>query len=417
MRRVGYVMSRFPYLPETFILREMTGMAARGWDVRLYPLIRQPADLVHADAVPWARSAQYLSAGPAALLAANIAELVRAPRPYLRLWAAVVRDCHREPGVMLRALALLPACVMLARLVRRDGVEHLHAHSATYPLLAAWTAHQLSGVSYSVTVHAHDIFMSQAMLARKLADVSFVAAISGFNRDFLTNHVGEQLRGRTHVVHCGVDLARYGFMGDDRHTPSTDVLDIVSIGSLQEYKGHEYLIEACRLLTERGVRFRCRIIGGGPDRERLQSRIDAADMGTTVLLLGPRVQEEVAEILSSANCYAQPSVVTATGQMEGIPVSLMEAMASGLPVVATRLSGVPELVRPGDTGWLVPPGDADALADALQEIGSGEDRTAVIARRGRRLVEQEFTVDGNVDRLTELLTLSQPVVAARQDAA
>jgi glycosyltransferase involved in cell wall biosynthesis len=165
------------------------------------------------------------------------------------------------------------------------------------------------------------------------------------------------------------------------------------------------------------VHFRCRIIGGGPDRERLQSRIDAADMGTTVLLLGPRVQEDVAEILSSANCYAQPSVVTATGQMEGIPVSLMEAMASGLPVVATRLSGVPELVRPGDTGWLVAPRDAPALADALQEIGLGEDRTAVIARRGRRLVEREFTVDGNVDRLTELLTLSQPVVAARQDAA
>lgn len=396
--RVGYVMSRFPHLPETFILREMSALRAAGWDLRLYPLMRQPGQLVHAEAVSWVQRAQYLSRGPVALLAANVRELLRAPAAYLGLWSAVLRDCRREPDVLLRSLALLPACVLLAGLVRRDRVEHLHAHYATYPLLAAWTAHRLTGVSYSVTVHAHDLFVSQAMLVRKLERVAFVAAISDHNREFLAQRVDEGLRGRTHVVHCGVDPAAYTA---PRHPRST-ALEVLSIGSLQPYKGQAQLVEACALLVQRGVHVRCRIVGGGPERGRLQARIDAADLQDVVLLLGPRVQEEVAALLSSASCYAQPSVVAADGQMEGIPVALMEAMASGLPVVATDLSGVPELVRHGDTGWLVPPGDATALADALQAVATDPAGAAVVASRGRRMVEQQFDLAANVEQLAQL---------------
>jgi colanic acid/amylovoran biosynthesis glycosyltransferase len=392
-------MSRFPHLPETFILREMTALAARGWDVRLYPLMRMRAEVVHDEARAWTDRARYLSVGPAALLAANAVELARAPLTYLSLWAAVLRGCAREPSVLVRSLALLPACVRLAAAVRRDGVGHVHAHYATYPLLAAWVAHRLTGVSYSVTVHAHDIFTSTAMLDVKLRDVRFVAAISRYNVEHVARLAGPQVRERTHVIHCGVVPSRYE--GPPRDTGAG--LRLLSIGSLQLYKGQAHLVEACRLLVERGVDVTCRIVGAGPEQEALQRAIDAARLSGRVLLLGPRTQDEVAALLGQANCYAQPSVVAPDGQMEGIPVSIMEALASRLPVVASDLSGIPELVRPGETGWLVPPADAPALADALAEMAANPAEAARRADAGRHLVEQEFDLRRNVEELAALL--------------
>jgi glycosyltransferase involved in cell wall biosynthesis len=171
------------------------------------------------------------------------------------------------------------------------------------------------------------------------------------------------------------------------------------VASLQAYKGQRYLIEACRLLHRQGVSFECQLVGRGQDRAQLEEQIAKAGLGDHVLLLGPKSQDEVADLVTAADAFVLPSVVQANGKMEGIPVVLMEAMASELPVVSTRLSGIPELVEDGVSGLLVSPRDAQALANALLSLYENRAKTPEMGRRGREKVLAEFTLGDNAAHL------------------
>lgn len=405
-RRVGYVVSRFPKLSETFVLREIDALEARGWTVELFPLLRGREQVVHVDATPWVQRVRAVPLLSLSVLVANVLTLLRTPRAWAGLWIAVVRGYAADPAGLTRALVLLPSCVHLARTVRREAVPQLHAHFATYPLLACWVVHQLTGTPYTVTVHAHDLFTSTAMLSRKLAPAGAVVAVSDFNRRFLAKTVGPDIAARTVVVHCGVDVERYSAAPAERG--SCDGPTLLSVGSLEEHKGQRHLVDACRLLVGRGHAVRCAIVGEGPERGRLEQQIAAAGLAGVVTLLGARREDEVVSLLATADIYVQPSVVAADGQMEGIPVALMEALASRLPVVATSISGVPELVHDGDTGWLVPPGDAAALADAVEDVLSDPWAATTRATAGRTHVETEFDLRTNVAQLAAVLERVRP---------
>jgi glycosyltransferase involved in cell wall biosynthesis len=179
-------------------------------------------------------------------------------------------------------------------------------------------------------------------------------------------------------------------------------LEILSTGSLQPYKGHIFLVKACIELRDRGIPFHCRIVGGGDLHPMLERIINENEIEDLVELLGARTQDEVSRLLRTANCYVQPSVITPSGKMEGIPVALMEAMASGIPVVATSISGIPELVKHGETGWLVPPETVTELADALTQIYQDPVEAARRAGLGRKWVLEEFELSSNVRKLASL---------------
>lgn len=404
--KIAYMMSRFPHLPETFILREMSEMERQGWEIALYPLIQQKQAVVHADAERWIPRARYLPFFSWDVVAANGRSLLRTPLRYLSLWGRVLWENLSSPNFLVRAIALLPKAVYAAQQMQRDGINHIHAHYATHPALVAWIIHQLTGISYSVTVHAHDIFVRTDMLDSKLRDAAFIAAISEYNRNHIAKLVGSWVRAKTHIVHCGIIPSHYPTQAAPRqpHQP----LEIIAIGSLQPYKGHKYLIEACAHLHAQNIPFRCRIIGGGEEMADLQHRIRAAGLSEQVQLLGAKTQDEVAALLPTAHCYVQPSIVTPSGKMEGIPVALMEALACGLPVIATSLSGVPELVRPSETGYLVPPADAVALAEALTAVYHHPHHAQTLALAGRQLVLQEFELSHNVRQLAHLFQQTHP---------
>jgi len=395
-------MSRFPHLPETFILREMDELERQGWQVSLYPLIRQNQRVVHAEARPWVERMHSLSFISLSSAAANARRLASQPGRYLSLWKDVVTGNLGSPKFLGRAVALLPMAVYAARLMVQEGIEHIHAHYATHPALFAWLIHRLEGIPFSVTVHAHDIFVDTTMLATKLRDAGFVAAISEYNRQRLGRELGPWALDKTHVVHCGIEPWRYQPREHARR--QGEVFEIVNVGSLQPYKGQSCLVEACALLAKRGLAFRCRIVGEGEERDRLKDQIAAAGLESCVFLLGSLPQEDLARLLPQAHVYVQPSIITPDGKMEGIPVAIMEAFASGLPVVASELSGVPELVRPGETGLLTPPGDAHALAEALYTLSQDPAQATCLARNGRQLVLSEFDLSANVTRLGDLIT-------------
>ena len=195
-KKIVYIVSRFPHLPETFILREMIHLEKLGWEVELYPLVIQRQDLIHEEARPWLARAHAVPWLSLPLIRANLGRFIRQPGQYLSLLGRVVRENMSSPKFLSRALLLFPRAVWMAYHFKREGISHIHAHYATHPALVAWLIHQLTGIPYSVTVHAHDIFVEKPMLATKLHDSVFISSISEFNRQYLVNLLGSVGKGK-----------------------------------------------------------------------------------------------------------------------------------------------------------------------------------------------------------------------------
>jgi colanic acid/amylovoran biosynthesis glycosyltransferase len=399
--RISYIMSRFPHLPETFILREMIALEELGWKIELYPLILQHQDVIHAEALPWVKRAHPVPWFSLGLLTANIQSFLSRPKKYFSLWWQIFRENLGSPKFLVRALLLFPRAVWMAREFKTQGIVHIHAHYASHPALVAWLIHQLTGIPYSVTVHAHDIFVEKPMLATKLHDAAFVSSISEYNRDYLVRELGPWIGDKTRIIRCGIDPSFYEAA---KIESNSNRLEIISVGSLQPYKGFIFLVQSCAILRDHRIPYHCRIVGGGDLRLELERSIQQYQLEDAVELVGPRTQDEVSRLLRSANCYVQPSIVMTSGKMEGIPVALMEAMASGIPVVASSISGIPELVREGETGWLVPPEDSASLADVILRIHAEPTEACRRAKNGKRLVINEFELSSNVSKLAALFT-------------
>lgn len=397
--KIAYIMSRFPHLPETFILREMQQVKLQGLDIAIYPIVFQEQPIRHEDVDAWLPELRRLPFFSREVILANFRQFGHDPWRFVTLWGRVVSQNVRSPNFLMRALALFPKAVYAAELMQAEGIQHVHAHYASHPALAAWIIHQLTGIHYSVTVHAHDIFVRTAMLDTKLRDADFVAAISTYNRDHLAKSLGLWAKEKTRVIHCGVEPDKYE---SARMIGDGDRLQLINVGSLEPYKGQAFLIEACALLEQQGLSFRCRIVGEGEERDRLQALINKRGLAEYVQLLGARTQAEVAALLSTAHCYVQPSIITPAGKMEGIPVALMEALACRLPVIASDLSGVPELIQHGVTGYLVPPADPASIARMCQRIYQHPLEAAAMARAGCQLVKRDFNLATNVGQLVAL---------------
>lgn len=398
--KIVYIMSRFPHLPETFILREMIAIEKLGWQIALYPLIFQRQAVIHREAQPWVKRVNRVPWFSWQILAANLSCAIRRPRLYFSLGWQTVWENRNSLKFLLRAVVLFPRVVWMAGRFQAVGVVHVHAHYATHPAFAAWLIHRLTGISYSVTVHAHDIFVEKTMLETKLHHAAFIAAISEYNREYLSSILGNWVKERTHIVRCGIDPGYYH--SRENSSNKSGLFEIVSVGSLHPYKGHAFLIEACALLRDSKIPFRCRIVGGGHLHNLLNGLIREYGLEEKVFLLGPQTQDEVSRLLKTADCYVQPSVITGSGKMEGIPVALMEAMASELPVVATSISGIPELVKDEETGWLVQPESALSIANALKSIYAGPAEARSRAQKGRQLVLNEFELMANARKLSFL---------------
>jgi glycosyltransferase involved in cell wall biosynthesis len=236
------------------------------------------------------------------------------------------------------------------------------------------------------------------MLCRKVSEAAFTVTISDDNRAVFERECGGPIR-TLEVIHCGVDTTV--FHPVPRPATRDARLAILAIGTLHEVKGQTHLIEACRLLAEAGVPFTCRFVGEGQDRAVLERQVADAGLTDRVEFLGRRTRAEIASLIGTSDVLVAPSVPTKSGKREGIPVVLMEAMSAGLPVVASALSGIPELVIDGSSGLTVPPGDAPAIAAALRRLHEDPELRARLGVAARERVVAEFDVDRNASRLIE----------------
>ena len=395
--RVLYVVSLFPCWSETFIAREIAALVAAGVDVRILSLKPPAETLVQADAALLLPRAQHPCTGLGGSLQA-LAAILR--RPWLTAGAAVRIGwrLRRQPVALAKSLAALARGLAALGWIERFAPQFVHAHWGTYPSTVAMTLARALGVPFGFTAHAHDIFVDDHLLKEKIERARLPLTISRYNIDWLARTVTPSARERLHVVHCGVDLAASRYRREER---AGDLL--VAVGRLDPIKGFDVLVEALALLDARGTRFRCRIIGEGPERGALVARIRRHGLADRIDICGAQPQEAVQAALHEAALFVLPCVVAADGNRDGIPVAMMEAMAAGAPVVSTRVSGIPELVGEGE-GVLVAPNDASALADALAGLLADPARRERIALAARRKVEREFDARREALRLLGLLT-------------
>lgn len=399
--RVAYVMSRFPKITETFILYEILELERRGVAVEVFPLLREPAKVVHPEAarlMPRVRFQPFVSA---AIIAAHWRVFRRAPRRYLATLAEVLWGTRRSPNFFLGALGIWPKSVAMAEQMECRGVAHLHAHFASHPALAALIVHRLTGIPFSFTAHGSDIHIDQTMFGAKLRAARFGITVCRYNVDFLAERCGEWVRGKLRVLHCGTDPET--FTADEAPAPPGKPFTILCVGALREVKGHRHLIDACTLLRARGIRLRCRLIGEGDLHGDLMRRINRAGLWEQVHLLGARPRAAVSAEMRAADVVVLPSILGRRGDREGVPVALMEAMASGKPVVSSRQSGIPELVEDGVEGLLCPPGDARALADALETLARDAELRRRMGAAGRRKILAEFDMRQSAQLLARML--------------
>lgn len=371
--KIAYIMSRFPHLPETFILREMNELEKMGWNISLYPLIFQQQPVVHPDAQNWFARVKYSAYISPRILQANFSLLIKRPLLYLKLLTTVFIKNFSSPNFLFRSLLLYPKAIYFAQEMKNEGIEHIHAHYASYPAMVAWIIYQITGIQYSVTAHAHDIFARTQMLCEKMKDAAFVIVISEYNREHIASIVGEYVKEKTHVIHCGILPEKY--TQANQRVSLQEPFTIICVGSLKPIKGQIHLIEACRILKEREIPFQCKIVGDGPEFPSIHERVVRYGLTDCIELMGSKNEEQVAEILPTGHCYVQPSLG------EGIPVAVMEAFVSGLPVVATAYTGVKEVIHPGQVGYPVHPPESAELHRGLSIIYRDLKEAAQVANR------------------------------------
>jgi glycosyltransferase involved in cell wall biosynthesis len=408
--RIGYVLKMYPRFSETFIVSEILAREAAGEQLTIFSL-RPPVDpRFHPEL---------------ARVAAPVTYIDRPGKPSL-LWLALRDAAHTHPSLadgIARTLPQLLAAevddavqsVLLARASLDAGITHLHAHFASVATTVARLASLLTGIPYSFTAHAKDLFhrdVDPADIAEKLRDAHHSVTVSDYNFAYLRQQHPADVN-RLHRVYNGLELSRFPFRNitaipaptgnpaSSAAHPATP-LRIVAVGRLVEKKGFALLVDVAARLHSADIPIHVSIVGDGEHRAALTAQIARLGLADHVHMLGSLPQNDVSAVLAGADLFVAPCIVGADGNADGLPTVILEAMALGVPCVATDVTGIPEVVRDGDTGVLCPSGSVDALEQAVLRVIRPEFDGIGMTRRARALVEEMFDSARQASRLAAL---------------
>jgi colanic acid/amylovoran biosynthesis glycosyltransferase len=392
MAQFAYLFERFPSFGQTFSYREVAELARQGITPPIFS-IRNPRDEPPQE---WnahiVKRVHYLPEEK------HLLDDVRQASKKGKLTQEIITALD-EWGRRTDFLRLYQAVYIGLRL-REMGIRHVHAHFAGMAARTAFWIHRFFSITFSFTAHANDIFVPRdfEIGLDQLVDAARVIVTE---TDYAARFLQERFPGcadRVHRVYNGLDLAEFG-----RADFSTAPPLVVAVARLIAKKGFLDLIRACGLLTERGKWFCCEIIGEGPLENELREKIKQLELQDRVALAGARPQQEIRERLAEANVFVLPSVIDPEGGMDNLPTVIMEAMATGLPVISTAIGGIPEMVMGGETGFLVPPRDAVALADVIEKLIGDAVLARKMGRAGHERAQELFSIEKNVRELCALI--------------
>jgi colanic acid/amylovoran biosynthesis glycosyltransferase len=407
MARVAYLMSHYPAISHAFVVREIEHVRATGVELDTLSVHRTPAHdlLAAADRQAEATTFSVLPTSLGRLLGAHLEALVRSPRRYLRTLALALRT--GAPGLRERLwhVFYFAEAMILLRHCRRARIAHIHAQFADVATdVAMLVTHYRSGqrvdgveCSWSLAVHGSAEFydVTRYALADKLDHARFAVAISDFGRSQLMRLSPLERWSRIHVVRCGVDLDVYA---PPAQRSSSDLRsNILFVGRLLHGKGLSLFFEAIAKLRRRGAEVVATIVGDGPARAEFEAVAGRLRVSEHVRFVGAVGQDDIRSYYADADIFCLPSFA------EGIPVVAIEAMAMELPVVATRIMGIPELVDDGANGILVAPGRADELTEALARLVRAPQERRSMGSAAREKVRRDFDVAASARRMRAVL--------------
>jgi len=386
--KVAYLLTRFPVVSETFILNEIVEALHQGVDIRVFSELPPNETCPHGKLKHLEGRIEYLpsleSSRPLKTMLLHLRFFLKRPLPYLKTFAYALRNRH------LAMLWAFKVCVHFARRLDEFRPDVIHTHFASHTARFALLVSRLLGIPYTLTIHGwYDLYKAPPSYMRELVMNSLkTVTVCEFNRKHLEREY-DIPHGMIEVLMCGIEV--------DSFTPGVEDQKegglILSVGRLHFHKAYHHLIDACRILKEKGVEFKCWVIGEGELREKLQDRINKLDLKDRVALLGMKSNEEVAEYLKRAQVF------TLSSEVEVVGIVFMEAMASCLPVVAPSVFGVPELVEHGKTGLLYDPGDSATLARHLAYLLDHPEVRKEMGLKGREKVRREHDLQRQVSRL------------------
>lgn len=400
-RKLIVVVSQFPEPNETFIVREIAELRRRGFEILVLSLKRRPETINDPEAQELLPLTRY-PAGMGSVLRDALRTLARAPGSAARAIGRALADCVAAaptPALMVKQLAVLPIVLAYAGRLPRSRAR-LHAHFASVPTAAVRMLAAFRASPYGFTAHAWDIYVPEnaRQLARRIGGADLVVTCTAYNRDTLGRLARTpQDAAKVNLCHHGLEFSGY-VPGKEREAGL-----ILGGASLVEKKGLHHLVDACAVLRRDGVGFRCVLIGEGPERAALARQAEVLGITDAVEFTGRVPHRELVSWLRRASVLAHPSIVDRNGSVDGIPNTIVEAMAVETAVVATRLSGIPEVVVAEETGLLVDPGDVTGLARALARLLADGALAQQLGTAGRRLVLDRFDIVRNVERLATLL--------------
>lgn len=399
--RIAYLTSVYPRACDTFIRGEVEQLRAMGATVDTFSIRRPTPDHLVGPAVmaEHAGTTYLLDGGLARLLLATLAVKLLHPLRFLRALSLAWRTGMPGLRYRVRQLAYLMEAALLAREVRRRGIQHIHDHIGESSGTVAMLAAGLAGVTYSITFHGPSIFYAprQWALGEKVARSAFTVCISEFCKSQCMAFTDPEAWGKLKIVRCGVEPS----ILDAPPTPVPDAPRLVCVGRLCAEKGQLLLLEAVRRLKSEQLRVELEFVGDGELRAELERRIAEMGLGTQARVLGWMNSAAVFERLRTARALVLPSFA------EGLPVVIMEALALGRPVITTAIAGIPELVADGVNGWLVPAGSVERLTDALRAaLTTPVDRLTAMGAAGRNAVAERHNQRVEAGKLLKLMQVA-----------
>jgi colanic acid/amylovoran biosynthesis glycosyltransferase len=398
--RLAYIVSRYPFVSHVFIVREVLALRRAGAEIHTFTVRRASADARLSEDHREADATTHVLVPPALsdLLSSHLRALATRPRRYLSTLGLALSLRGRGARATLWQVFYFGEAVLMWRECERRAIRHIHAHHANVASDVALLASHLGGEpwSWSFTMHGPTEFFDvrEHRLAQKAQRARFVVCVSDHGRSQLMNLVDPLHWSKLRVVHCGVDLALFDVVERSDANRPTEVL---TVGRATPVKGQALLIEALATLVRRDIDERLTIVGDGPQLPDLRTLAQRLGVSDRVTFTGAVGQDEIRAYYARADVFALPSFA------EGLPVVLMEAMASGLPIVAFRIAGIPELVEEGVSGLLAVPGRLDQLVDALATLLSAPPaKRASMGRAGREMVAAEFDLERTAQQLLDV---------------
>jgi colanic acid/amylovoran biosynthesis glycosyltransferase len=394
--RLAYLVNQYPKVSHSFIRREILALEQLGWQIFRLSIRGWEAKLVDPeDIIERGKTVFVLKAGALKLLLAMIALAVRSPYRFFAALALSIRMMQpSDRPIIWHLIYLAEACWIVPQLRQRD-ISHIHAHFGTNPAEVAMLVHELSGISYSFTIHGPDEFDTRSIhLAEKIKRAMFVVAVSSFGRSQIFRFLEQKDWEKVKVVHCGIDRA----FADLSPVVTSESKRLVCVGRLCEQKGQLLLMEAAAVLAKEKREFELILVGDGEHREAIERLIVEHNLVGKVKVTGWASANRVKEEILSARALILPSFA------EGLPVVLMEAMILGKPVLSTYIAGIPELVIHGKTGWLFPAGSKDDMLFAIRScLDTPKEVLKEMAGFARARALERHNQEEQAEKLSDLL--------------